>query len=120
VSQTIPTQGQPYYSLTTRLDGTDYKLEFTYSTRAERFYLDIYSAEDVLLVAGLKLVTGVFLLGYWHHIGGMPPGEIVVTSTTSDDTSPSLLELGPGKRCLLTYYPAAEMESLRSRALTEP
>lgn len=116
MSQTIPTQGQPFYSLRTRLDGSDYTLEFTYSSRAQRFYLNLYDAEDVLLLAGLKLVTGVLLLHFWHHKPGVPPGEIMVTSTTSDTSSPSLNELGDGKRCLLTYYPAAEVASLTARA----
>lgn len=116
MSQTIPTQDQPFYTLRTRLDGSDYTLSFTYSVRAERFYLDLYDSEDVLLVAGLKLVTGVPLLHYYHHIEGVPPGEIIVTSTTQDTNSPSLLELGEGRRCLLSYFTAIEVASLIARA----
>lgn len=117
MSQSIPTLQIPYYSIVTRLDGSDYKLEFRYSTRAQRFYLNLYTAEDVLLVAGIKLVTGVMLLHYYHHIAGMPSGELSVMATASDQSSPSLLELGDDKRCTLTYFTAAEIANFKAAAL---
>lgn len=116
MSQTIPTLQQPYYSLRTRLDGQDYTLEFIYSVRAERFYLNLYDAEQVLLIAGLKLLSNVFVLAYYHHIPGVPPGEIMVTATSADDSSPTLLELGSGLRCVLTYFPIADVQRLRAQA----
>lgn len=116
MSQTIPTLQQPYYSLRTRLDGQDYTLEFIYSTRAERFYLNLYDAEETLLVAGLKLLSSVALLGYYHHIPGVPAGEIMVTATGADDSSPTLFELGPGLRCVLTYFPVAEVVEAQAAA----
>jgi hypothetical protein len=114
MSQTIPTLQQPYYSIRTRLDGLDYKLDFRYNTRAERFYLNLYDAEDVLVLAGLKLVTGVLLLAYYHHLPGVPAGEIVVTATGADDSSPKLGELGAGLRCVLTYFPKADVARLKA------
>lgn len=116
MSQTIPTLQQPYYSIRTRLDGVNYTLAFRYSTRAERFYLNVYDAEDVLLLAGLKLVTGVLLLASYHHLSGVPAGEIVVTATSADDSSPKLGELGAGLRCALTYFTAPDVARLKAQA----
>lgn len=116
MSLTIPTLQIPYYSIETRLDGSDYKLEFRYNTRADRFYLYLYDVEGVLLLAGLKLVTGVMLLHSYHYLDGVPPGEIVVTTNGADDSAPGLLELGEGLRCTLTYFTADDVARIRTTA----
>lgn len=117
MSQTVPTRQIPYYSLSTSLDGSDFKLEFRYSTRADRFYLNLYDTSGVLLLAGLKLVTGVLLLHYYHYLPGVPAGELVVTTNGADDSAPGLLELGSDLRCELTYYSAAEVASFKATVL---
>jgi hypothetical protein len=103
---------EPYYTIRARLDDRDYTLEFTYSPRAERYYLAIYDSEDVPLVLGLKLLSNVPLLRYWHHKAGVPAGELMVTSTGEDDSSPKLGDLLEDGRCQLTYFTAAEIAAL--------
>lgn len=117
MSLTVPTQQRPFYSLVTRLDGSDYKLDFRYSPRADRFYLNLYDANEVLLLAGLKLVTGVLLLNYYHHLPGVPTGELLVSSNGSDNSAPGLNELGPGLRCTLSYLEASDVVRLKAQAL---
>jgi uncharacterized protein DUF6983 len=116
VSQTVPTLPLPFYTLRTRLDDSDYTLEFNYSPRAERYYLNLYSSEDVLLVAGLKLVPGVLLLRYYKYRDGMPQGELVVTATGADGSPPKLGELGRGLRCELSYFTVEELKANRQAA----
>ena len=39
-------------------DGVDYIIKVDWSTRYQRFFMEIYDSEKNLLVAGLKLVPG--------------------------------------------------------------
>jgi len=111
MSQTIPTVTEPYYTIRVRLDDQDYTLEFTYSTRQERYYVSLFDVEDKPLVCGLKLVTNTPLLRYWHHKDGVPPGELMVTATGQDVTPPKIGELLEDGRCQLTYFTAAEVSA---------
>lgn len=116
MSQTIPTLALPFYTLRTRLDDSDYTLEFNYSPRAERYYLNVYDADDVLLAAGLKLITNIPLLHFYKFRSGMPQGELMVAATGSDASPPKLGELGKDLRCELTYFTAAEVRANRVAA----
>ncbi len=111
MSQTIPTLAEPYYTIRVRLDDRDYTLEFIYSPRQERYYLSVSDSEDVPLVCGLKLVSNTRLLRYWHHKEGVPPGELMVTATGADQSSPRIGELLEDGRCQLTYFTAAEVQA---------
>jgi len=116
MSSTIPTLALPFYTIRTRLDDSDFTLEFNYSDRASRYFLNIYDVNDVLLVAGLKLVPNVQLLRYYAHVPGMPPGELVVSALGQDGSPPKLGEIGIGLRCELTYFTAAEVKANRAAA----
>lgn len=117
MSATIPTLALPFYTIRTRLDDSDFSLQFRYSDRASRYFLNIYDVNDVLLVAGLKLVPNVLLLAYYAHVPGVPPGDLMVTVLGSVDGSPPKLgELGAGLRCELTYFTAAEVKVNRAAA----
>lgn len=109
MSATIPTLSDPFYTIRVRLDGADYTLEFTYAPRQGRYYLNLYDANDKELVWGLKLVSNTRLLRYYRYRDGVPAGELMVTSTTSDKSSPTIGDLADGGRCQLTYFTAAEV-----------
>jgi hypothetical protein len=109
MSQTIPTLADPFYTIRVRLDDRDYTLEFLYSPRQERYYLSLFDSEDNPLVLGLKLVSNVALLRYWHYKDGVPPGELMVTSTGEDKSSPRIGDLLEDGRCQLTYFTQAEV-----------
>ena len=118
MSATIPTLPDPFYTIRTRLDDSDFTLQFRYSDRASRYFLNIYDVNDVLLVAGLKLVPNVLLLAYYAHVPGMPPGELMVTVLGAVDGSPPKLgEIGVGLRCELTYFTAAEVKAAAAAVL---
>lgn len=114
MSQTIPTLALPFYTLRTRLDDSDFTLEFAYSPRAARYYLNIYDSAEVLIVAGLKLVPNVRLLRYYRHYAGIPGGDLIVSALGTDGSPPQLGELGPGLRCELTYFTTAEVKANRA------
>lgn len=117
MSQTIPTlTDAPYYTIRARLEDRDYTLRFWYSTRQERYYLSIYDEDETPLVLGLKLVTNLALLRYYHHRDNVPPGELMVTCATTDASPPKFGELGADQRCQLTYFTRAEVAAVVAEA----
>jgi hypothetical protein len=60
----------------TQLDGVDYVLDFAWNGRDGAWYLNISAIDGTALVCGIKLVTNRPLFHRFHHIEGMPTGEI--------------------------------------------
>lgn len=115
MSQTIPTlTDQPFYSIRARLEDRDYTLEFRYSARQSRYFLSLYDTEDNPVICGLKLVSNVMLLRFYHHRENVPPGELMVTCAALDKSSPAFGELGEGQRCQLSYFTAAEVAEVKA------
>jgi hypothetical protein len=52
------------------------------------------------------------LLRFYHHLDHVPPGELMVTCATSDDSPPVFGELGVDQRCQLSYFTRAEVDEL--------
>ncbi|MEI9951623.1 MAG: hypothetical protein WDO74_22250 [Pseudomonadota bacterium] len=108
---TIPTTSEPFQRMTVRLDGRDYVLELRFNQREARWYLSIADDESVPILSGLKLQANWPLLWRHRYDTRVPPGEILAAVTTATDRSPpTLLDLGEGKRCELTYYDEAWMK----------
>jgi len=106
----IPTTpGVAYYQQKTRLDGRDYVLHFAYNEREDRTYLHLHDEEDVPILKGLKLITGVPLLRHYRFDTRVPPGELMVIDLSGVGEPPGLNELGEGLRCQLTYFDAAQI-----------
>jgi hypothetical protein len=99
------TNGTAHYSFRTTLDGVDYQLELDWSSREERWYLSVLSAEGQLLSGRTKVLSNWPMLRYYHHRVGVPAGELIAVNTGSNDAPPGLYELGIGARCELTYFP---------------
>lgn len=107
--QVVPTDlALPFWTQTTTLDGAPYLLSFNYNSREQCYYLSIDSVDGLNnYVQGVKLVSNYFLL---RPYGAVPPGEMMVlSSSTVDDTPAKLGELGDGVRCSLLYIPAADL-----------
>jgi hypothetical protein len=60
-------------------------------------------------VLGLKLVTNLPLLRFYHFRENVPSGDLIVTCTTTNKSPPKLGELGKGLRCELTYFTRDEL-----------
>jgi hypothetical protein len=111
-AQIIPTGDDPFYGETVTLDGVPYRLDFAYNQRCACWYVDLSTLDGELVAAGLKLVCAGWnlLLKCAHPL--RPPGQLLVVSSTSDDSTPGLEDLVPGARCALTYVPAADVATI--------
>lgn len=100
----IPTTADPFQQQTVQLDGIKYVMSLSYNQREERWYLSLADDEGAPIVSGLKLQANWGL--FWRHRYNVkvPPGELMAMATTTDKSPPTLLELGEGKRCQLTYF----------------
>ena len=99
--------GEPLYTQRVRLEGKDYVFKLDWSNREERFYLSIFDADNVLIKAGLKIVSNWFILEH-HRTAALPPGELFAFDLT-DLESPPPPELADfGTRVRLFYYATDE------------
>jgi hypothetical protein len=104
---TIPTddQGLAFYRIRTDLDGVQYILYFSYNNREGCWYLSMYDINENALLEGLKLVCYSPMLDRFRYMDGLPPGEMMVISNTTDDTPPTFFDLVPETgRCGLYYF----------------
>lgn len=98
--------GTAHYTFRTTLDGVDYQFRLDWNTRAKRWYISIYSTDDKLLLGNKLLLANWPILRHYHHIEGLPSGELMALALQDDPSPPGLYELGTDRRCTLTYYPA--------------
>lgn len=67
------------------LDGVICVYQLKYNTRLDRWFISFYDDADNLLVGGLKVKMGSFLLQQTKHIPGLPPGEFAVLNYEKDE-----------------------------------
>lgn len=104
----IPTQAnQAAWSQRTTLDGTDYQLDFVWNARDGAWYLSIGDTFSNVLLSGLKLVSNRPLLRRFHHIVGLPPGEISAVSFDGSIDYAQYADLGVS--VLVYYFDASEV-----------
>lgn len=108
----IPLLDLPHVDMTVNLDGTDYGLSFRYNQREETYRLSIYTGDGAELAKGQALVCRWPLFRNFTAETRLPPGVLVVLANGADESPPKIGELGPGKRCELFYFTAAEVEEL--------
>lgn len=106
--QSLRTFDDPFYTMTTVLDGTDYLFEFRHNQREDCWYLSVSLTDGTLLVAGVKVVSDRPLLTRFADVR-LPPGMLVAFANTSDKSPPKLAELGEDRRVTLIYYPKDEL-----------
>lgn len=109
--QLVRTFEEPFYTMTTVLDGADYLFEFRYSQRESCWYFTISLTDGTALVSGVKVVCNRSLLTRFANIQ-LPKGVLVAMATGPDASPPGLTELGAGKRVELIYASAEELASL--------
>lgn len=98
----IPTTNDPFSVQRTDLEGKEYVLLFDYSQREGVWYLTIKDVTETPLASGIKLVCN-WPLTYRLPNPGLPPGDLIVISKTTDDSPPGIDDLLEGGRCELTY-----------------
>ncbi len=74
---TIPFNTYPSFFTDVILDDETYRFKCSWNTRGEFWALSIYNTEDVLIVAGIKLVVGYDLLRTCRHLD-VPQGLLII------------------------------------------
>ena len=71
------------------VDGTPHEFEFNWNTREDRWYLNLYTLDGTLVMAGIKLVSN-YLLTYRYTYDGRPAAEFMVADMTGNDNDATL------------------------------
>lgn len=108
--QSLRTFEDPFYTMTTVLDGTDYLFEFRHNQREDCWYFSISLTDGTLLVAGVKVVCDRPLLRRFTNVR-LPPGILLAFANTTDKSPPKLADLGQDRRVTLIYYAKAEVDA---------
>lgn len=74
------------------LSGTTYVFRVYWSAAQNCWAFDIFDATDVLMVAGIPLITGADLLEQYGYLG--IPGQLIVQSDSNTDAVPTFQNLG--------------------------
>jgi hypothetical protein len=103
--------GTPNYRQRTVLDGVPYLLDFRWSQREERWYLDLRNAAGDLLAGAIKLVVNYPLLASRRGARDeMPPGDLRVVDGRESPADPGLDELGDTHQLVYTDAATATEE----------
>jgi hypothetical protein len=66
------------------LSGKRYKLHMAWNSRMKSWVLSIFTTDDVLILGGIRLSVGTYLLGKYKAIRpDLPPGELFVQDITN-------------------------------------
>lgn len=104
----IPTSSNAHFTQTTTLDGVPFILRFAYNQSEGCYHLSLQNpTTGADVISGIKVVANYPLLQRYAGIGGLPAGELVAVSNTTDDSPPGLGELGENARVTLAYIDAA-------------
>jgi hypothetical protein len=86
------------------LSGVRYKLNVSWNTQMEGWVLCISDTKDNLILGGIRLSVGSFLLSKYHaSCPSLPPGEISLLDTTGDDETAELTRDNFNTRFKLCY-----------------
>lgn len=88
------TPGVPNFRQRVVLDGTEYTLDFRWSQREAKWYLDLRDSAGAILIAAIKLVVNWPLLYRHHTVEGVPAGELLCADSRATPADPGLEDLG--------------------------
>lgn len=101
----IPTRTDlAIYSISVDLEGETFKLDFQFNEREGFWYFDLMDVDEVLIRAGVKVVTGWSLTRLISD-ARRPPGEITIIDTADLDREAGIEDLGTE---VLMLYAEAE------------
>lgn len=103
----IPTFDDPFYTVTTTLEGRAYVFDFRYNQREAAWYFSVSLEDGTELIGGVKVICGRNLLRRAADVR-LPPGILAAVPNSADNSTPGLLELGAGRRVTLVYMTADE------------
>lgn len=94
---------EPRFKIRTVLDDIELVLLFDWNTRAERWQLSIFDANETVLVQGICLNVDTELLSRFV-VDGLPNGKLALYDTSETNTEAGINDLGD--RCKLIYQSA--------------
>ena len=103
----IPFKSTPAFKEEILLDNIPYILEFTFNSRGDFWVLNIYSVDETLLIAGIKLVINYELISQFTD-RGLPKGQLYVVRENQSMDRVSQLEFEQNKT-FLVYFTEEEL-----------
>ncbi len=97
----------PHFTQTTALDGVDFRFEFRFNEREQRFYMDLRDVDDDPILVGVKLVADWDALRYLVD-PRRPQGTIMIVDSQGEGRAARLGDLG--RRIKLIYLTAEDLE----------
>jgi len=86
----------PAYSFQIELDSVLFSLRFSYNARAGYWTFDIYDANELAILLGIRIITG-WLLTDRFVMDNLPKGDFFVFDTTGKNTDPTQDDFGTTK-----------------------
>lgn len=96
------------YAMSTVLDEVVYTFVVRWNGRASSWFFDLYDVDGEIIIAGVRIVTGV-MLGRRSTDPRMPKGAIMAHDLSGEGLDAGRDDLGT--RVRLYYYPAADLEA---------
>lgn len=78
----------PAYRFQVTLEGLLYFMEFRFNERAERWFFDIYDADETILIGGIKVLNRQLLTARFKDTK-LPPGDFFCFDESGDDEVPT-------------------------------
>jgi hypothetical protein len=100
----------PAFTYAINIDGSSYRLTFTYNERTNDWHLDIAEENGTAILSGIRLVTDWRLLGRSRD-QRLPPGMLLCLSLDPNDNSAPRLE-DLGRRVRLVYYDEEDLANI--------
>jgi hypothetical protein len=103
-SITIPLNNTARWEMRVDLSGKRYGLYIAYNTRQEAWFMSISDVDGNLLLAGIRLVPGIFFFEkYRVSVPGLPPGELWLVDIEGKLSTAEVTRENLSTRFALTY-----------------
>jgi hypothetical protein len=103
-SITIPLYSAARWEMRVDLSGKRYGIYIAYNTRQDAWFMAVSDVNGDLLLAGIRLVPGVFFLEkYRASVPGLPPGELWLVDAEGKIPSAEVTRENLSTRFALTY-----------------
>lgn len=106
----IPVADYPTYSEELTIENVLYRFKISYNERGQHWALTIMDSNEVILIAGVKIVLGYELIK-WYPDRGLPPGGIMVINM--DDSVTEITRDNLGTDIKIVYIPEAELAAIQ-------
>jgi hypothetical protein len=103
-SITIPLYNSARWEMKADLSGKRYGIYIAYNTRQDAWFMAISDTNENLLLAGIRLVPGIFFLEkYRASVPGLPPGDLWLVDIEGKLSAAEVTRENLSTRFALTY-----------------